>query len=100
MWYRKQKSCEDVLRNRCYNWLVQDHRIEIYFERVLIPNLFQLGPVIGQRHLQTFLLFMAIVVNYMAKFNAGVAIVAMTNAESSNPNFPVSPHIIIQVTKI
>ncbi|XP_017090887.2 putative inorganic phosphate cotransporter [Drosophila bipectinata] len=46
------------------------------------------GPMIGQRHLQTFLLFMAIVVNYMGKFNAGVAIVAMTNAESSNPNFP------------
>jgi len=46
--------------------------------------------MIGQRHLQTFLLFLSIVVNYMAKFNAGVAVVAMTNAENTNPNFPVS----------
>ncbi|EDW56842.1 GM15957 [Drosophila sechellia] len=46
------------------------------------------GPMIGQRHLQTFLLFLSIVVNYMAKFNAGVAVVAMTNAENTNPNFP------------
>ncbi|KAH8284769.1 hypothetical protein KR054_000870, partial [Drosophila jambulina] len=46
------------------------------------------GPMIGQRHLQAFLLFLSIVVNYMAKFNAGVAVVAMTNAESTNPNFP------------
>ncbi|BFG06418.1 putative inorganic phosphate cotransporter [Drosophila madeirensis] len=46
------------------------------------------GPAIGQRHVQTFLLFLSIVVNYMAKFNAGVAIVAMTNAESTNPDFP------------
>ncbi|KAH8305996.1 hypothetical protein KR018_009810, partial [Drosophila ironensis] len=46
------------------------------------------GPTIGQRHVQTLLLFFAIVANYMGKFNAGVAIVAMTNAESTNPNFP------------
>ncbi|XP_043643694.1 putative inorganic phosphate cotransporter [Drosophila teissieri] len=46
------------------------------------------GPMIGQRHLQSFLLFLAIVVNYMAKFNAGVAVVAMTNADNANPNFP------------
>ncbi|EDW61459.1 putative inorganic phosphate cotransporter [Drosophila virilis] len=46
------------------------------------------GPMLGQRHVQTFLLFLSIVVNYIAKFNAGVAVVAMTNAESTNPNFP------------
>ncbi|XP_017835983.1 putative inorganic phosphate cotransporter [Drosophila busckii] len=46
------------------------------------------GPFLGQRHVQTFLLFLSIVVNYMAKFNVGVAVVAMTNAESTNPNFP------------
>ncbi|KAI8037537.1 hypothetical protein M5D96_009690 [Drosophila gunungcola] len=46
------------------------------------------GPMIGQRHLQAFLLFLSIVVNYMAKFNAGVAVVAMTNAENTNPDFP------------
>ncbi|XP_017053760.1 putative inorganic phosphate cotransporter [Drosophila ficusphila] len=46
------------------------------------------GPVIGQRHVQAFLLFLSIVVNFMTKFNAGVAVVAMTNAENTNPNFP------------
>lgn len=49
-----------------------------------------LGPWLGQRHAQAFLLFLCIVVNYIAKFNAGVAVVAMTNAESTNPDFPVS----------
>lgn len=29
-------------------------------------------------------------VNYVAKFNASVAVVAMTDAETTNPNFPVS----------
>lgn len=29
-------------------------------------------------------------VNYVAKFNASVAVVAMTNAETTNPNFPVN----------
>ncbi|XP_005176574.1 putative inorganic phosphate cotransporter [Musca domestica] len=46
------------------------------------------GPILGQRHLQVFLLFLAITVNYIAKFNAGVAVVAMTNAETTNPDFP------------
>ncbi|XP_061387034.1 putative inorganic phosphate cotransporter [Musca vetustissima] len=46
------------------------------------------GPVLGQRHLQVFLLFLSITVNYIAKFNAGVAVVAMTNAETTNPDFP------------
>lgn len=42
----------------------------------------------GQRHVQILLLFTAIVVNYIAKFNAGVAVVAMTNAATTNPDFP------------
>lgn len=46
------------------------------------------GPLFGQRHLQVFLLFTSIVVNYVAKFNASVAVVAMTDAETTNPNFP------------
>ncbi|XP_017077591.1 putative inorganic phosphate cotransporter [Drosophila eugracilis] len=46
------------------------------------------GPMLGQRHMQSFLLFSAIVVNFLTKFNAGVAVVAMTDAESSNPDFP------------
>ncbi|CAD7015106.1 unnamed protein product [Ceratitis capitata] len=46
------------------------------------------GPLLGQRHLQVFLLFTSIVVNYIAKFNASVAVVAMTDAETTNPNFP------------
>jgi len=46
--------------------------------------------MLGQRHVQSFLLFSAITVNFMTKFNAGVAVVAMTDAESTNPDFPVS----------
>ncbi|XP_016928173.3 putative inorganic phosphate cotransporter [Drosophila suzukii] len=46
------------------------------------------GPMLGQRHVQSFLLFSAITVNFMTKFNAGVAVVAMTDAESTNPDFP------------
>ena len=40
-------------------------------------------------HLQVLLLFLAIVVNYVSKFNAGVAVVAMTDAATTNPDFPV-----------
>ncbi|XP_068146652.1 putative inorganic phosphate cotransporter [Drosophila tropicalis] len=46
------------------------------------------GPALGQRHVQAFLLFLSIVCNYMAKFNAGVAVVAMTDSENTNPDFP------------
>ncbi|XP_004520851.1 putative inorganic phosphate cotransporter [Ceratitis capitata] len=42
----------------------------------------------GQRHVQIFLLFTSIIVNYVAKFNVGVAVVAMTDAATTNPNFP------------
>uniref|UniRef100_A0A0K8V7F5 Putative inorganic phosphate cotransporter n=1 Tax=Bactrocera latifrons TaxID=174628 RepID=A0A0K8V7F5_BACLA len=45
------------------------------------------GPLLGQRHLQVFLLFTSIVVNYVAKFNASVAVVAMTDAATTNPDF-------------
>ncbi|XP_037954289.1 putative inorganic phosphate cotransporter isoform X2 [Teleopsis dalmanni] len=44
-------------------------------------------PCLGQRHVQVLLLFLSIVVNYVAKLNVGVAVVAMTNAESTNPDF-------------
>ncbi|XP_036331385.1 putative inorganic phosphate cotransporter [Rhagoletis pomonella] len=46
------------------------------------------GPLLGQRHLQVFLLFTSIVVNVVMKYNASVAVVAMTDAETTNPNFP------------
>ncbi|XP_036332539.1 putative inorganic phosphate cotransporter [Rhagoletis pomonella] len=46
------------------------------------------GPRIGIRHIQTLLLFLNIVVVYMSRLNISVAVVAMTNAESTNPNFP------------
>ncbi|XP_073845424.1 putative inorganic phosphate cotransporter [Musca autumnalis] len=46
------------------------------------------GPFIGQRHVQAVLLFACIAVNYMIKYNASIALVAMTNAETTNPNFP------------
>ncbi|KAM8711216.1 hypothetical protein ACLKA7_000366 [Drosophila subpalustris] len=46
------------------------------------------APILGQRHLQTLLLFFSIVVNYIAKFNAGVAVVAMTNADGNKYDIP------------
>ncbi|XP_065369045.1 putative inorganic phosphate cotransporter [Calliphora vicina] len=46
------------------------------------------GPTLGQRHVQVFLMFLCITVNYIVKYNAGVSVVAMTNAETTNPNFP------------
>ncbi|XP_055838553.1 putative inorganic phosphate cotransporter [Episyrphus balteatus] len=45
------------------------------------------GPVVGTRHLQAFLIFLSIVVNYVAKFNISVAVVAMTDSANANPNF-------------
>ncbi|KAH8296915.1 hypothetical protein KR044_000817 [Drosophila immigrans] len=45
------------------------------------------GPVIGIRYLQAALLFLAICVNYIARLNVSVAVVAMTDADS-NPDFP------------
>ncbi|XP_023299757.2 putative inorganic phosphate cotransporter [Lucilia cuprina] len=46
------------------------------------------GPFFGQRHVQVLLMFLCITVNYIVKYNAGVSVVAMTNAETTNPNFP------------
>ncbi|XP_041565962.1 putative inorganic phosphate cotransporter, partial [Drosophila elegans] len=47
-----------------------------------------IGPVIGIRHLQALLLFLAIVVNYTARLSVSVAVVAMTDAATTNPVFP------------
>ncbi|XP_061387037.1 putative inorganic phosphate cotransporter [Musca vetustissima] len=46
------------------------------------------GPFIGQRHVQAVLLFACIAVNYMIKYNTSIALVAMTNAATTNPDFP------------
>ncbi|XP_043645014.1 putative inorganic phosphate cotransporter [Drosophila teissieri] len=46
------------------------------------------GPQLGMRHVQTLLLFFNITVLYIGRLNVGVSVVAMTNAESTNPNFP------------
>ncbi|KAL7737223.1 hypothetical protein ACLKA6_005406 [Drosophila palustris] len=46
------------------------------------------GPSIGVRHLQSLLLFLGLTVMHIARLNVSVAIVAMTNAQSTNPNFP------------
>ncbi|XP_030385427.1 putative inorganic phosphate cotransporter [Scaptodrosophila lebanonensis] len=48
----------------------------------------QKGPIIGIRHLQALLLFICINVNYVARLNASVSVVAMTNADTTNPDFP------------
>ncbi|EDW74110.1 uncharacterized protein Dwil_GK21756 [Drosophila willistoni] len=46
------------------------------------------GPCIGIRHLQSLLLFLAIAVNYIARLNVSVAVVAMTDAATTNLDFP------------
>ncbi|XP_073844830.1 putative inorganic phosphate cotransporter isoform X2 [Musca autumnalis] len=40
------------------------------------------------RHMQAFLIFLNITVVYIGRLNIGVAVVAMTNAETTNPDFP------------
>ncbi|XP_055919109.1 putative inorganic phosphate cotransporter [Eupeodes corollae] len=45
------------------------------------------GPSIGARHLQVLLLFFAIGVNFITRAYVSVALVAMTDAETTNPNF-------------
>lgn len=54
------------------------------------------GPRIGVRHLQSLLLFLGLTVIHIARLNVSVAIVAMTNADSTNPNFPVSASCQLQ----
>ncbi|XP_034652572.1 putative inorganic phosphate cotransporter [Drosophila subobscura] len=46
------------------------------------------GPVVGMRHVQALLIFLNITVMYLGRLNVGVSVVAMTNAESTNPNYP------------
>ncbi|XP_055918869.1 putative inorganic phosphate cotransporter [Eupeodes corollae] len=45
------------------------------------------GPILGIRHLQTLLLFFSILVNYGGRLNISVSLVAMTNANTTNPDF-------------
>ncbi|XP_055919424.1 putative inorganic phosphate cotransporter [Eupeodes corollae] len=44
-------------------------------------------PILGGRHLQTLLLFLAVVIMYATRQNASVSLVAMTDAKTTNPNF-------------
>ncbi|XP_069963338.1 putative inorganic phosphate cotransporter isoform X2 [Bactrocera oleae] len=46
------------------------------------------APLFGIRHLQALLLFFNIIVVYVSRVNVSVAIVAMTNANTTNPDFP------------
>ncbi|EDW61460.1 putative inorganic phosphate cotransporter [Drosophila virilis] len=46
------------------------------------------GPLLGIRHLQALLIFITITAVYIGRLNVGVSVVAMTNAESTNPDFP------------
>ncbi|KAH8306002.1 hypothetical protein KR018_009811, partial [Drosophila ironensis] len=46
------------------------------------------GPFLGMRHVQTLLIFLNITCLYIGRLNVGVSVVAMTNAESTNPDFP------------
>ncbi|XP_053964967.1 putative inorganic phosphate cotransporter isoform X1 [Anastrepha ludens] len=46
------------------------------------------GPRFGMRHVQALLIFLNITFLYFARLNVSVAVVAMTNANTTNPNFP------------
>ncbi|XP_017132054.1 putative inorganic phosphate cotransporter [Drosophila elegans] len=45
------------------------------------------GPLLGMRHVQTMLIFLNITCLYIGRLNVGVSVVAMTNADSTNPDF-------------
>jgi len=47
------------------------------------------GPRFGVRHLQCILVFFGLAVAYSLRVNLSVAIVAMTDRNASNPDFPV-----------
>lgn len=56
------------------------------------------------RHVQSFLLFFNVTSIYCSRLNIGVAVVAMTNSATANPDFPVSKkknhlNIIIKIIK-
>ncbi|XP_030385732.1 putative inorganic phosphate cotransporter [Scaptodrosophila lebanonensis] len=46
------------------------------------------SPVLGIRHLQALLIFLGIASLYMQRHNVGISIVAMTNANATNTDFP------------
>ncbi|XP_043644263.1 putative inorganic phosphate cotransporter [Drosophila teissieri] len=46
------------------------------------------GPVLGMRHVQALLIFLNITTVFIGRLNVGVSVVAMTNAETTNPDFP------------
>lgn len=49
------------------------------------------GPAVGMRHVQALLIFLNITTLFLGRYNAGVSVVAMTNADTTNPNFTVCP---------
>ncbi|XP_011296172.2 putative inorganic phosphate cotransporter [Musca domestica] len=46
------------------------------------------GSILGMRHVQSFLLFFNVTSIYCSRLNIGVAVVAMTNSATANPDFP------------
>ncbi|XP_073845392.1 putative inorganic phosphate cotransporter [Musca autumnalis] len=46
------------------------------------------GSILGMRHAQIFLLFFNVTCIYCSRLNIGVAVVAMTNSATANPDFP------------
>ncbi|XP_055838547.1 putative inorganic phosphate cotransporter [Episyrphus balteatus] len=46
------------------------------------------GPTLGARHLQTLLLHLSLAICFVSRIHIGIALVAMTDAQTTNPNFP------------
>nr|XP_044251854.1 LOW QUALITY PROTEIN: putative inorganic phosphate cotransporter [Drosophila takahashii] len=46
------------------------------------------GPLVGMRHVQILLIFLNITVMFIGRLNVGVSVVAMSHAETTNPDFP------------
>lgn len=65
----------------------------IMFNYNLILKLFNEDFVWGERHKQTLLLFLCMVIAYALRVNMSVGIVAMTDKSSANNNFIVSEYL-------
>lgn len=62
----------------------------MFVRKYEFKNCIHLGSKWGIRHVQALLIFLNIVVVYISRLNIGVAVVAMTNAATTNPDYPVS----------
>lgn len=59
-------------------------------QQLFYPYNFTFTDGFGVRHVQAFLLFLCLSITYALRVNFSVAIVAMTDKNSTNPDFEVN----------